>query len=402
MIDVDIRQTLILAILVLFAGKWLTLKIAFLRELNIPEPITGGLVAALLFTAIHLLFDTTFLFGLQARDGLLLVFFTIIGLSTRFSALLAGGKNLAVLLVAVIGYLFIQNAVGVLAVTLQGYPVLSGMLGGSVSLSGGHGTTIAWAPVFVNDYGFDNAMEIGIAFATFGLVVGGTLGGPIARFLIQRNNLEAESNEALEVGFKFDQQEERIGADHVLSSMLIIAVAIGIGIHLNYLVSGVGLKMPLFVTCLFSGILLTNTIPVLVPRWTSPAGTPALSLMSELSLGLFLAISMMSLQLWTLAEFLAPILVVVLAQVAAVFCYAVFVVFPLMGRNYEAAVIASGFTGLSLGATPTAIANMAAVTKHYGAAPLAFSIIPIIGAFFIDISNSIVIEIFLKALGLAT
>ena len=398
MIDVDPRQTLILAILVLFAGKWLTLRIAFLREYNIPEPITGGLLAALLFTLGHLFFDITFEFALQIRDALLLIFFTTIGLSTRISTLIAGGKNLLILLLAVVAYLFIQNAVGVLAVIAQGITPVKGLLGGSVSLSGGHGTTIAWAPVFSDDYGIGSAMEIGITFATFGLIIGGILGGPIARFLIQRNKLEATSDEAIEVGFKYEQQEEQIGVDHMLMSMLTIAIAIGIGIELNLLLDMIGFKLPLFVACLFSGIVLTNIIPLILPKLECPAGTPTLSLVSELSLGLFLAISLMSLRLWTITDFIIPIMLVMLAQLVILISYVVFIVFRIMGSNYEAAVISSGFTGLSLGATPTAIANMAAVTKHYGAAPLAFIIIPLIGAFFVDLSNSVVIKLFLTFL----
>jgi len=398
MINMDPRQTLILAILVLFAGKWVTTKIAFLRENNIPEPVTGGLTAALLFTMAYLLFDVSFDFALQIRDALLLVFFTTIGLSTRISTLIAGGKNLFILLLAVIAYLFIQNTIGILAVVAQGFPPLKGLLGGSVSMSGGHGTTIAWAPVFTHDYGITNAMEIGVTFATFGLIIGGILGGPLARFLIQRHKLEATSDAALEVGFKYEQQEEQIGVDHILMSMLTIAIAVGIGIELNLLLETLGFKLPLFVACLFSGIVLTNIMPLISPKLTCPAGTPTLSLVSELSLGLFLAISLMSLRLWTIADYLGPILLVMLAQITMVILYVIFVVFRIMGSNYEAAVICSGFTGLSLGATPTAIANMAAVTKHYGAAPLAFIIIPLIGAFFVDLSNSIVIQLFLNLL----
>jgi ESS family glutamate:Na+ symporter len=279
-IDVDARQTLILAILVLFAGKWLTLRIEFLRENNIPEPITGGLLAALLFTLGHLFFDITFEFALQIRDALLLIFFTTIGLSTRISTLIAGGKSLFILLLVVVAYLFIQNAVGVLAVIAQGITPVKGLLGGSVSLSGGHGTTIAWAPVFTDDYGIGSAMEIGITFATFGLILGGILGGPIARFLIQRNKLEASSDEAIEVGFKYEQPEEQIGVDHMLMSMLTIAIAIGIGIELNLLLDMLGFKLPLFVACLFSGIVLTNIIPFILPKIEFPAGTPTLSLVS--------------------------------------------------------------------------------------------------------------------------
>jgi ESS family glutamate:Na+ symporter len=398
MIDMDPRQTLILAILVLFAGKWVTRKFAVLRENNIPEPVTGGLAAALLFTVVHQLFNVSFDFALQIRDALLLVFFTTIGLSTRISTLLTGGKNLVILLLAVLAYLFIQNIVGALAALVQGLTPLEGLLGGSISLGGGHGTTIAWAPVFVNDHGINSAMEIGVAFATFGLIIGGILGGPLARFLIQRHKLEATSDEAIEVGFKYEQQEEQVGVDHMLMAMLAIAIAVGIGIELNLLLEAIGFKLPLFVACLFSGIVLTNSIPLILPKLASPAGTPTLSLVSDLSLGLFLAISLMSLRLWTITDYLGPILFVMLAQIAMVILYVIFVVFRIMGSNYEAAVICSGFTGLSLGATPTAIANMAAVTKHYGAAPLAFIIIPLTGAFFIDLSNSIVIQLFLNLL----
>lgn len=169
-------------------------------------------------------------------------------------------------------------------------------------------------------------------------------------------------------------------------------------IELNLLLETLGFKLPLFVACLFSGLVLTNIMPLILPKLKCPVGTPILSLVSELSLGLFLAISLMSLRLWTIADYLGPILLVMLAQITMVILYVIFVVFRIMASNYKAAVICSGFTGLSLVATPTAIANMAAVTKHYGVAPLAFIIIPLIGAFFVDLSNSIVIQLFLNLL----
>ncbi|MEN8204892.1 MAG: sodium/glutamate symporter [Pseudomonadota bacterium] len=396
MIELDYRRTLILAILVLFAGKLLTRKIAFLQENNIPEPVTGGVLAAALVAAIYLSFDLTFQFALEIRDGLLLTFFTIIGLSTRFDKLIAGGKSLVILLVLVVAFLFIQNTTGALVALVTGFDPLAGLLGGSVSFSGGHGTTIAWAPVFGEDYGYSKAMEAGVAFATFGLVIGGLLGGPIARYLIQRFSLQSSSKDPIEVGFKYEQRGQQIGVDEILMVLLAIAVAIGLGLHLDQLLEYWGIKLPLFVSCLFSGIVLTNIIPLLFKKVPCPSGTPALALMSELSLGLFLAISLMSLRLWELTSLAGPVMLLVFTQVVVVTVYAVFVVYRVMGRDYDAAVISSGFIGLSLGAVPTAIANMSAVTKRFGAANQAFIVIPLIGAFFLDITNSIVIQTFIE------
>ena len=398
MIEFDYRRTLILAILVLFAGKWLTRRVAFLQENNIPEPVSGGVLTAVLLAAIYLVFDLAFQFALEVRDGLLLTFFTTIGLSTRIDRLVAGGRALLVLLLLVVAFLVIQNATGALVAALLGFKPLAGLLGGSVSLSGGHGTTIAWAPVFREDFGFGRAMEVGVTFATFGLVIGGLLGGPVARFLIQRFSLHSASKAPIDVGFKYDQRGQQIGVDEILMVMLAIAVAIGLGLHLAELLDYWGIKLPLFVSCLFCGIVLTNTLPRVFSTIPCPSGTPALALMSDLSLGLFLAISLMSLRLWELTSLATPILILVVVQVVIVTLYAVYVVFRLMGRDYNAAVTASSFIGLSLGAVPTAMANMSAVSKHFGAARQAFIIIPLVGAFFIDIANSIIIQSFMEIL----
>lgn len=396
MLDVDYRQTVILAILVLFVGKLLTRKIAFLRDNNIPEPVTGGVLAALLATMLYLAFDLTIELALDVRDVLLLTFFTIIGLSTRLERLMEGGKGLLVLLCLVVVFLIVQNLTGILIAWMTGFKPLAGLVGGSMSLSGGHGTTIAWAPVFTEDYGFEHALEAGVAFATFGLVIGGLLGGPVARLLIARFRLDSDSTAPVEVGFRYDQPEQQIGVDEMLWVILAIAVSIGLGIHLDQLLDDWGIKLPLFVSCLFSGIVVTNTVPRLLSGLPCPSGTSALALMSDLSLGLFLAISLMSLRLWELTSLAGPIVLLLLMQVLVVILYAAFVVFRVMGKDYDAAVISSGFVGLSLGAVPTAMANMSAVTRRYGAARVAFIVVPLIGAFFIDIANSIVIQSFME------
>ncbi len=393
----DGRQTIVLAILVLFLGKFLTSKIAFLRNYNIPEPVSGGLIASIVFGLIYGIFDLQFDFALDVRDELLIVFFTTIGLSSRFSTLLKGGAQLAILLVLAVVYLAIQNGTGVLVAMLAGFDKLVGVIGGSVSLSGGHGTTIAWTPVFRDQYGIDFAGEIGIACATFGLILGGLLGGPLARFLIERHKLEPDSDAVQTVGIEHEHEMIPIDYDTMLRTTLVVFVAIGIGIHIDMGLDHLGVQLPTFVSCLFAGILVINLLPVLFPRLKvpKPEQSRPLALISDISLGLFLAISLMSLQLWTLADLGFAILLMLVAQVVVVMLWAGIVVFRAMGATYDAAVMSSGYVGLALGATPTAIANMTAVTKLYGPSPRAFIIVPLIGAFFIDLANAIVIQLYI-------
>ncbi len=395
MLELDGRQTLIIAILVLFLGKFLNKRINFLREYNISEPVTGGVVASIVFGALYFLFNAEFVFSLNQRDGLLIVFFTTIGLSSRFSTLIEGGKSLIILLICAIAYLFLQNFIGIGVTSITGLNKVVGLVGGTVSLSGGHGTAIAWATTFIEQYGINNAMEIGIACATFGLVLGGLIGGPIAKFLINRNNLQPTSREDLSVGIKHEEKEVVINYFNVLNALLVIGMAVGLGITLNSLITSLGTKLPMFVTCLFAGIILTNTVPYVFKKISWPTGTPSLALISELSLGLFLAMSLMSLQLWTLVDLAGPILILLVCQVLVITLFVIFVVYNLMGRDYDAAVMSAGYAGLALGATPTAIANMEAVTQKYGASPRAFIVVPLIGAFFIDIANAIIIKFLL-------
>ena len=395
MIELSGRQTVIVAILVLYLGKYLTSKIAFLREYNIPEPVSGGLIASILFGVLYGALNWEFQFALDLRDTLLIVFFTTIGLSSKFSTLVQGGKPLLILLVVAVGYLFIQNFTGLAVAQVTGQPDEIGLIGGSVSLSGGHGTAIAWAPRFIDQYGITNAMEIGIASATFGLILGGLIGGPMAKFLITHYRLSASHDRALTVGVPHERDETQIDYQHMLNVILTISVSVGIGLSLNEILEDWGLNLPDFVTCLFAGILVTNLGPLVLRRVHWQERSKGLALIADLSLGLFLAMSLMSLQLWSLAGIGGPILLLLVAQVVVITLFVVFVVFPLMGRDYDAAVMSAGYAGLALGATPTAIANMTAVTEKFGASAKAFVVVPLVGAFFIDISNALIIQFLL-------
>lgn len=394
----DPRQTIIMAILVLFLGKYLTRKIALFREYNIPEPVTGGVLISLLMGMVFYLFDFYLVFNLQGRDTFLLIFFTSIGLSSRLATLIAGGRALLIMLGLAVVFLFIQNLIGLLVAFVTGSTPQMGILGGSISLSGGHGTAIAWAPTFIEQYGINNAIEMGIACATFGLVLGGVLGGPIARYLISKYKLESSSKEHITVGIPEPEGDSKITVNSVLNALLILCIAIGMGIHLNMLLEHLGFKLPLFVSCLLCGIILTNTVPSAFKNIRWPTGTPSLALISDLSLGLFLSMSMMSLQLWKLADLAGPLVILLVAQVIVISLFVIFVVFRLLGKNYDAAVMSAGYTGMALGATPTAIANMTAVAEKFGASPQAFLVIPLVGAFFVDVANAFVVKLLLAIL----
>ena len=386
--------TFTISIVVFFVGSGLNRCIAPLRRWNIPEAVTGGLLAAVLTLVAYRVFGLAISFNLGARDMLLLYFFTGIGLNARLSDLLTGGRPFFVLLTLTVGYLLIQNLLAAGCVAVLGLPKGITVLLGSASLMGGHGTTIAWAPLIETRFGLANALEVGIAAATLGLVVASIVGGPVAGFLISRYGLKGPIDEAPMVGLEDVPEEpgkEDLNHISLLRTMLVINVAILLGFIVDELMAETGIKLPLFVACMIAAIVLTNTIPRLLPRLRWPSRTPALALISDLSLNIFLAMSLMSMQLWTLGD-LGPALVIVLAvQTAAAVAYILFVVFPAMGRDYLAAVISAGFSGICLGATPTSIANMTAVTKLHGAAPTAFIILPLVSAFFLDIVNALVI-----------
>lgn len=366
-------------IIVLFVGKRLNEKVAFLREFSIPKPVTGGLFFSILFATVYAVTGVAVEFDLAARDFLLLYFFTTIGINSSVKDLLTGGKPLVILLVITILYMVVQNLTGLSVAALFDLPAAVGLLGGTVSLIGGHGTAIAWAPRIAEDYGVSNAMEVGIACATFGLILASLTGGPIARFLIVHHNLTPDKADTLDVGVSEEKDDSAIGYMDFLDAILAIDLSVLFGLLLNYGLKMLGLELPLFVPCLFAGILLTNLIPANFPRFSGmrwPSRTSSMALIADVALGTFLAMSLMSMQLWVLIDLAGPIFTLLAAQSAIAVAINIFVVFPLMGSTYHAAVVCAGFGGISLGSTPTAMANMSAVTQRYGASHLPSSSYP--------------------------
>jgi len=389
-----------LAILVYFLGVRLNKKIPLLRHYNIPEPVSGGLLVALLALSVYLMLGTEIGFSLQSRDYLLYCFFTAIGLNARFSDLAKGGKPLLVLLMLTVGYMLLQNVVGTGVAVALGLPTGFGLLGGTISLVGGHGTAIAWGPKLVSDYGVPSAVEIGAATATLGLIAASLLGGPVGNYLIERRGAKPDPDrpqEAPMIGIESGREADTsVTHTGLMRSLLVLNIAIALGVGLQEaLAAGVGLDLPVFVCCLFCGIILSNSVPVIFKKMTWPAGSQSLAVLSDLALGVFLTMSLMSLQLWTLAGLAGPMLLILFLQIVVAALFIILAVFPLMGRDYNAAVLGAGFAGFALGATPTAIANMTAVTKRYGPATQAFLILPLVSAFFVDLANAIIILLFL-------
>jgi len=387
-----------LGIIVLFLGKAMNERIAVLRQYNIPEPVSGGLLVAIAVGLVYLTSGVKIDFDLTARDVLLVYFFTVIGLNAQIGDLLRGGKPLAALLAVTVGFMFAENLAGIGVASLLGIDPSIGLLAGSVSMTGGHGTAIAWAPVIAESRGVASAMEIGIVCATMGLVMASLAGGPVARFLIERHRLEASPEPGYDVGVPVEASHPQIDYFSFLRAILAIHIAGMIGILAHRGLESIGVRMPLFLPCLAAGILLTNFVPRVLPHGIWPSRTPALALIAEVSLGVFLAMSLMSMKLWTLAELAGPISVLLGLQLVLAVLTAVYICFPILGRNYDAAVVSAGFIGFGLGATPTAMANMTAVTQRYGPSHVAFLIVPLVGAFFIDIANALIIRLFLAIL----
>ena len=375
-------------------GEAINTRVALLRRFSIPDAVTGGLLVALVFFALHEAGIAEVSFDTHARDLLLLVFFTGIGLNARVTDLLHGGKPLAILVAITAALLLVQNLIGGLAALVAGLPPAMGVVFGSTALLGGHGTIIAWTPELAAR-GLAGAPEIGIAMATLGLVVASIIGGPIARLLIEPRNLRSdEPYEVNPVGLSDTAPPETITRNALMRTLLVVFLCIIAGYLLQRAILGLGVMLPLFVPCLLVGIVVGNLMP-LVPFLKPVAHTPALSLVSEFALGVFLAVSLMALQLWALAGMAGTLLAVLLVQTVVAVAAAVLVAFRFLGRDYPAAVMSAGYASFVLGATPTAIATMTAVTKRYGPCQTAFIVLPLVSAVFVDIANALVTQGFL-------
>ncbi|MBF8729164.1 MULTISPECIES: sodium/glutamate symporter [Pseudomonas] len=393
MLELDFYGTLVAASLVLLLGRGLVARITFLRTYNIPEPVAGGLLVAVVLLGLRS-FDVQVQFDTSLQIPLMLAFFATIGLSADFASLKKGGRVVGIFLLVVTALLVVQNAMGIGLATALGLDPLMGLLAGSITLSGGHGTGAAWGATFSEKFGLASASELALASATFGLVLGGLIGGPVARLLIARVQTPGVEQQTprLPQGFEQPNKERLITPFSLIETIALISVSLLAGSLLNKFLHGTAFELPTFVCVLFVGVLLRNGLSMF---GLYQVFEREVSVMGNVSLSLFLAIALMSLKLWDLAALALPFFILLAAQAVVMALFAIFVTFRVMGRNYDAAVLAAGHCGFGLGATPTAIANMQAVTQRYGPSQIAFLVVPMVGAFFIDIINAIVIKLYL-------
>lgn len=395
-IEINLIETLVIALFILFTGYFCNSKIAFLRNNNIPEPVVGGIVFSLLAALLHSVFSINFQFDMSLKNPLMTMFFTTVGLGASYSLLLRGGPKVILFLGVATLYLLVQNALGVSLAVAAGMEPLMGLIGGSVTLSGGHGNGATYADLFIAEYNMQSSVfELAMAAATLGLVLGGLVGGPVSKRLIKRYNLKAdEYHEELDDTITYNpDDQDLVTPKKMMETLFVILLCFVIG-HFFYIhLKSINVVLPAFLMPLLVGVIATNLCE-LSKRYT--ISRACIDLWGTMSLSIFLAMALMSLKVWELANLAGPMIAIILVQAIMLMMFAYFITFRIMGKNYNAAIIAGGHCGFGLGATPTAVANMESLVARHGPSPQAFLVVPLVGAFFIDITNALVIQLYLS------
>ncbi len=405
LIMVGALESFLIAIFVLFLGHFINSKVTILTKFNIPEPIVGGLLISAAIAFLH--FNGVDIeFSLPLQDTFMLMFFATVGLAASYTQLVKGGAKVFIFLGVASVFIVLQNILGVSLATLLGLEPLMGLIAGSITLSGGHGTGAAWSQTFENVYGMHNVLEVAMASATFGLVMGGIIGSPVAQRLITKNRLKSRYGNSNHIHDEFpevltysENEQDKGTSKEVIESLFLILICVTGAKHVEPWVSSFGIKwlmIPDFVYALFIGVILTNILEV---TGAKKLHTETVDLLGTVSLALFLAMALMSLKLWNILDLALPFLVILLLQSTMLAVFTYLITFRVMGRDYDAAVIASGHCGFGLGATPTAVMNMGSVVNRFGPSPQGFMVVPIVGAFFIDIVNLIILQTALSIIG---
>jgi len=395
-INLSIIATLVVALIILFSGYYCNSKIAFLRNNNIPEPVVGGIVFSILAAVAHSFFDLHFAFDMGLKNPLMTIFFTTVGLGASYSLLLKGGPKVVLFLGIATVYLLFQNAIGVSLAMASGMNPLMGLIGGSVTLSGGHGNGATYADLFISEYNMAGGIfELAMAAATLGLVLGGLVGGPVSKRLIKRYNLKAdEYHEELDDTITFNPDDhDLVTPKKMMETLFVILSCMVIGDIAYQSLKAVDVVLPAFLMPLLFGVVATNLCEF-SKRYT--ISRACIDLWGTMALSIFLAMALMSLKVWELANLAGPMVVIILVQTVMLMMFAYFITFRVMGKSYNAAIIAGGHCGFGLGATPTAVANMESLVAKHGPSPQAFLVVPLVGAFFIDITNALVIQFYLS------
>ena len=388
----DMYQTLGIATLVLLFGGWLKKKVYLLQKFCIPAPVVGGLIYALLMAGIFGFIGLEFNYDETLKNVCMVIFFTSVGFQANVKILKEGGLSLLIFLGIVISLIFAQNGLALGVAKLLGVDLKVGLSTGSIPMIGGHGTAGAFGPI-LEDFGFSGATTVCTAAATFGLVAGSLMGGPVAQRLIRKKNLmdEVKAEDAsLLVAEEIKHHHE---PGKYAAATYQLAIAMGLGTVISWLLSLTGMTFPVYIGSMIIAAIMRN-VGERSKRITIQMGE--INDLGGICLSLFLGIAMITLKLWQLAELALPLLILLVAQVVLMFIFARYIVFHLMGRDYDAAVLSAGVCGFGMGATPNAMANMQAVTEKYKPSVKAYLLVPIVGSMFADFLNSLVITLFIN------
>ena len=391
----DMYLTLGLAIVLYLLGSGIKAKVGILQKYYIPAPVIGGTLFSIVMLIGHNMGLFSFTFDGNLKNFFMVVFFTTIGFLASVSALKKGGIGVILFLIAAVILVIIQDGVGVALAKVFGLNPGIGLAAGSIPLTGGHGTSGAFGP-YLEERGVSGATVVAIASATYGLVAGCVIGGPIAKRLKDKHNLVCKEGDAQKAGQEQAEKEETLAQKASMSeksffkAAAMIGIAMGVGGLITPLIKKAGLSLPAYLIPMLIAAIMRNV----VDKTESKTPIDEIGIIGSVCLSFFLAIALMSMKLWELADLAIPLVVILLVQTVVMGLFAYFVTFNIMGRDYDAAVIATGHCGFGMGATPNAIANMEAFTSVNGFSTKAFLAVPLVGSLFIDFINAIVIQTF--------
>lgn len=391
-LSLDMYQTLALAVVVLVFGANLKKQIKLLEKFCIPSPVVGGIVFAFISCILYKLNVLEFSFDETLKSICMMVFFTSVGFNANLKILKSGGINLVLLLVCVCVLIVFQNSLAVALANLLNVSPLVGLSAGSISMVGGHGTAGAFGPV-LEDFGMEGATTLCTAAATFGLVSGSLMGGPIGRKLIIKHDLLKTVKSQNQAELKEEQSKYRRSAQRYSTAAFQLAIAMGLGTLVSTLLSKTGMTFRSYIGAMIIAAIMRN-ICEYSSKYEVHMGE--IRDVGGICLSLFLGIAMITLKLWQLASLALPLVILLCAQTLLMFLFAYYVVFNVMGRDYDAAVLSAGVCGFGMGATPNAMANMQALTHRYAPAVKPYLLVPIIGSMFADFINSLCITFFIN------
>lgn len=391
-IQIDMYQTLALSVVVLMLGQFLKQKINFLEKFCIPSPVVGGLIFSVLTCILYSTGVVEFTFDDTLREVCMVFFFTSVGFQANLKVLKSGGKALAIFLGLVIALIFMQNLLAVGVSHLIGLDSLVGLCTGSIPMVGGHGTAGAFGPV-LEDFNVQGATTICTAAATFGLVAGSLIGGPIGKRLIEKKHLlDTIVTEDDSLLIEEEKKHER-HSNMYAAAVFQLILAVGFGTIISELLTKTGLTFPIYIGAMIVAAIVRN-VGEYSGKFDIYMGE--INNLGGICLSLFLGIAMITLKLWQLAELALPLMILLGAQLLLIFLYTYFVVFRVMGKDYDAAVLAAGTCGFGMGATPNAMANMQVLCDRYAPSVKAYLLVPLIGSLFADFINSLVITLFIN------